>query len=205
MENIKSRQELLKEKAAKETRQIALLQHCTKIDQGLKNMPDNAANRAIWELVQNARDLSENCTIRIELTKEKFFFAHKGDPFTFSTFSSLIQQVSSLEKQLSETQGNTQAKLGQYGTGFITTHEFSRVIRVYGSMEANLEGDTEKLYVNLHDKDGNDGFIIDRQYDTIIDFLEKMDDQIVQATILLEEDATVTPREWTELHYALTP
>lgn len=205
MENIKSRQELLKEKAAKETRQIALLQHCTKIDQGLKNMPDNAANRAIWELVQNARDLSENCTIRIELTKEKFFFAHKGDPFTFSTFSSLIQQVSSLEKQLSETQGNTQPKVGQYGTGFITTHEFSRVIRVYGSMEANLEGDTEKLYVNLHDKDGNDGFIIDRQYDTIIDFLEKMDDQIVQATILLEEDATVTPREWTELHYALTP
>ena len=100
MSNNKTRQELLKEKAEKETRQIALLQHCTKIDQGLKSMPENAGNRAIWELVQNARDLSENCTIRIELTKDKFIFAHKGEPFTFSTFSSLIQQVSSLEKQL---------------------------------------------------------------------------------------------------------
>lgn len=94
MSNNKTRQELLKEKAEKETRQIALLQHCTKIDQGLKSMPENAGNRAIWELVQNARDLSENCTIRIELTKDKFIFAHKGEPFTFSTFSSLIQQVS---------------------------------------------------------------------------------------------------------------
>ncbi len=205
MSNNKTRRELLKEKAEKETRQIALLQHCTKIDQGLKSMPENAGNRAIWELVQNARDLSEDCTIRIELTKDKFIFAHKGEPFTFSTFSSLIQQVSSLEKQLRITHGNVAPKVGQYGTGFITTHEFSKMIRVFGSMEANLEDDPEKLYVNLHDKEGNEGFVIDREYESIIEFLDKMDDQIMQATNLLEEETSVTPREWTELHYVLSP
>ena len=204
MNKNKTRRELLKEKAERETRQIALLQHCTKIDQGLKDMPENAANRAIWELVQNARDLSEECIIRIVLEKEKFVFAHQGKAFTFSTFSSLIQQVSSLEKQCRITQGDEAPKVGQYGTGFITTHEFSRKIRVFGSMEASLEDDPEKLYVNLHDKEGNDGFIIDRQYDDIFEFLKKMDDQIVQATALLEEDAKMTPREWTELHYALS-
>lgn len=59
-------------------------QHCLKILQGIGKFDENTAHRAIWELVQNARDLansSENgskCVrIRIELSDDELLFARK--------------------------------------------------------------------------------------------------------------------------------
>lgn len=94
------RLELLRKQAEEKDRQLDLIQHCTKISQGLENLPRNAGDRAIWELVQNACDLSKECHIRMTLKKDEFAFSHKGTPFNYETLSSLIRQVSSAKKQI---------------------------------------------------------------------------------------------------------
>lgn len=99
---------------------LNLIQHCTKISQGLDKIPLNADDRAIWELVQNACDLSkhEPCHIKMTLTKDQFVFTHKGRLFTYETLSSLIRQVSSSGKQIRQTEGDELPTEGQYKTCF---------------------------------------------------------------------------------------
>ena len=76
--------------------------------------------RAIWELVQNARDMvSSGKRAQIEFTRkqDELIFQHDGLPFTPSTIEALIMQTSSKDKANS-------VQVGQYGTGFLTTHLF---------------------------------------------------------------------------------
>lgn len=56
-------------------------QCCTKIRTGLDNLDANSGDRAIWELVQNACDLSDNAIIRIILHDNELLFEHQGKPF----------------------------------------------------------------------------------------------------------------------------
>ena len=123
---METRNDLLKKQAERQDRMLDLLQHCSKISTGIDNLASNSGDRAIWELVQNAKDLSEECYICMHLTKERFVFKHKGMPFNYETLMSLIKQVSSSEKQFREKNSDGLPKVGQYGTGFLTTHAFSR-------------------------------------------------------------------------------
>ena len=100
-DNVTREQKLLAQ-AQKKDLELDLIQHCTKISQGLDKLSPNSGDRAIWELVQNARDLSKDCHIRMTLTGDEFVFAHQGEPFTYETLTSLIKQVSSTEKQYRE-------------------------------------------------------------------------------------------------------
>jgi len=46
-----------------------LLAYCKKISQGIENLDEKSGERAIWELVQNARDMDENCQIHIDYSQ----------------------------------------------------------------------------------------------------------------------------------------
>ena len=69
---------LQNQKREKERRQDNK-QHATKIDQGLRSVDSQTGpTRAIWELCQNARDLAEDCHIKIELSKDQFLRLMQG-------------------------------------------------------------------------------------------------------------------------------
>lgn len=87
---------------------------------GISNNTNVRPVRAIWELVQNARDVvKEGGRAKILFKREKnsLLFQHDGIPFTHKTIEALILQTSS-----KATENNTE--VGQYGTGFLTTHKF---------------------------------------------------------------------------------
>lgn len=75
--------------------------------------------RAIWELVQNAHDVSYDAGTNIEFERhtDKFVFMHDGRPFEINNLNALNIQTSSKVR-------NSIIQIGQYGTGFLTTHKF---------------------------------------------------------------------------------
>ncbi|MDD2635139.1 MAG: DUF3883 domain-containing protein [Bacteroidales bacterium] len=110
-------------------------QHADKIIQGIKGLTEKDAKRAIWELFQNAIDITENCEVTINLTEDTLTFEHNGEPFNPSTLDCLFKQVSS--KTLEEVKINfdNNEPVGQFGTGFITTHQFGKIIEITGSLK----------------------------------------------------------------------
>lgn len=147
-------------------------QSCNKIDQGLDKLDPRSRERAIWELFQNARDLArtddngkKTAHIKIKLTPTEFVFMHQGQPFDHDSLTSLVMQVSSEGKENDET-------VGQYGTGFITTHVFGRRLYVTGSMNMEKYTHTNGSYVDI------ERFVIDRTYDNITEFIDKVANQL---------------------------
>ncbi len=61
-----------------QTQRNDLKQHADKIIQGIKKIGPNHAKRAIWELFQNAVDLSPSCEISISITEDELIFSHNG-------------------------------------------------------------------------------------------------------------------------------
>lgn len=102
-----------------------------KIFTGIRELkPDYAEKRAIWELFQNALDtVDENGNIEIAKTNKGLLFKHNGRPFKDDEFGGLIKQFS-----VGKTYGNNSKKLGQYGTGFISTHVYGKKIFINGSI-----------------------------------------------------------------------
>ena len=177
-----------KAEARKEEIRQNVKSHCTKIRDGIRENGTTSGERAIWELFQNARDLSDNAEIKITLTNDEFVFSHKGKSFTYDSLCSLVKQVSSQEKE-------DDISVGQYGTGFLTTHKFGRKITINGSM---LISDDPKVYVDVKD------FLINREnFNNIPLFIEDMTEQIGKVDKLMDGEQKTAPREWTELHYDL--
>lgn len=126
-------------KAEEEAKHSDMKQHADKLIQGFEKLEENHAKRAIWELFQNAIDLSEQCEVIITITEKTIEFKHNGKPFTANTLSSLIKQVSSKKSE------NNDDEVGQYGTGFITTHSFGKNIILSGALQ---EDDS---FIHFHD------------------------------------------------------
>lgn len=171
-------------------------QSCTKIDQGLDKLDPRSGERAIWELFQNARDLAQinetgnkEAHIKITLTPTEFVFAHQGRPFDDDSLSSLVMQVSSQGKENDDT-------VGQYGTGFLTTHVFGRKLNVTGSLDMSKY--VMGKFVNI------DNFVIDRTYDSISEFVDKVAEQLMNVNDFADAEKVDTCREWTELRYDLS-
>lgn len=171
-------------------------QSCNKIDQGLDKLDPRSRERAIWELFQNARDLArtddngkKTTHIKIKLTPTEFIFMHQGQAFNHDSLTSLVMQVSSEGKENDET-------VGQYGTGFITTHVFGRRLKVTGSMD--MEKYASGSYVDIN------SFVIDRTYDNIGDFIDKVAHQLSAVNDFADVQITSSCREWTELSYDLS-
>lgn len=137
METQVSRAELYKYK----TQRNDLKQHADKIIQGIKKIGPSHAKRAIWELFQNAVDLSPSCEIELKLSNNELIFSHNGVPFTMHTLDCLFTQVSSktlTEKKLEREEADP---IGQYGTGFMTSHSFGDVVKVSGAIQDEPEGE----------------------------------------------------------------
>ena len=137
----------LRKEEEKAERRATLKASFDKIKQGIADNGKRSGERAIWELIQNARDYSgeKPAVITIELSRDQLTFTHQGIPFTIRTIKDLILQQSTKHEG-----GDT---VGQYGTGFMTTHEFSRKVFIKGDCRI---GKTD-VYVPLPE-----GFCLDR-------------------------------------------
>ena len=124
-----NRKELIK-KTLKEDERSDLKQHADKMLRDFEKFKDNSPNRAIWELVQNACDLTTQCKIIIDYRNDKISFTHNGKPFVSKSLISLIKQVSGKygEEEIEE--------VGKYGTGFLTTHTFGRKFIINSVLKA---------------------------------------------------------------------
>lgn len=171
-------------------------QSCTKIDQGLDKLDPRSGERAIWELFQNARDLAQidhngekKAHIKITLTPSEFIFAHQGRPFDHDSLTSLVMQVSSQSKENEDS-------VGQYGTGFLTTHVFGRRLYVTGSLDMSKYIPSTYTDINR--------FVIDRTYANITEFVDKVAHQLLAVNDFADATKTSNCRQWTELNYDLS-
>lgn len=152
-----------------------------KIYTGIREIkPDYAEKRAIWELFQNALDTIDELG-KIEITKSAkgFIFKHNGRPFSDLEFGGLIKQFS-----VGKLYGDNKDKIGQYGTGFISTHVYGKTIKVNTSIELD-----DKRYKILKD------FKLDRSAPTP----ELLTDDLIKQDAFLEELIDVNQE------YALNP
>lgn len=93
--------------------------------------------RWMWELLQNASDLGDNVKARIEITSDRLKFSHNGKPFTLDEAYNLIMPDSTKDDETT----HRKSVIGQFGTGFISTHILSKIIQIEGIIE-----DDEQLY-----------------------------------------------------------
>lgn len=93
--------------------------------------------RWMWELLQNASDLGDEVKTRFEMTDDKMIFSHNGKPFSLDEAYNLIMPDSTKDDELT----HKKSVIGQFGTGFISTHILSKIIQISGVIE-----DDEDLY-----------------------------------------------------------
>ena len=111
---------------------------------GIGNNNGVAPVRAIWELVQNARDVTSNgrrAKIVFTRKENELVFQHDGIPFTHKTIEALILQTSSKVS-------SNNVQVGQYGTGFLTTHLFGLKFNLTAPL---LTSDEFKRYYKIED------------------------------------------------------
>lgn len=115
-----------------------ILQHISRVRD---SSHDGQARRWIWELIQNAKDASfpgEPVKIRVRLTPQELIFSHNGRPFNVKGILSIINQVSSKQPDNEET-------TGKFGTGFVTTHLLSEVVRLKSVLSDSDSSTDEEL------------------------------------------------------------
>ena len=181
----KEKQKQLQEEQEEQKRRQDNKQHCQKILDGIGKFDNTTAERAVWELIQNARDLSEHAKVKLTLTRDHLIFTHEGSPFDYESFTSLIKQISSAHKEEKDT-------VGQFGTGFMTTHKFSRIVKISGSVKLD-----EGIFVDIED------FELDRRPDDLQGMLETMSKQLAFADKLLDQATRENPRPETTFVYQL--
>jgi len=136
---------------------------------------DFSSNRAIWELVQNACDLSSKCEIIIDYGNNRISFSHNGKPFNTKSLISLIKQVSGKYGEQQDIK-----EVGKYGTGFLTTHTFGRKFSV------NSVLDTGEFYLPIND------FEIDRTPKTWELLSDNISDQKKRVYEILKNETAIS-------------
>lgn len=91
--------------------------------------------RWMWELLQNASDLGDEINTEFEITDTELIFRHNGKPFGLSEAFNLIMPDSSKDEESLHSKEQENPPIGQFGTGFISTHILSKRIRVNGIVE----------------------------------------------------------------------
>ncbi|UAJ14350.1 sacsin N-terminal ATP-binding-like domain-containing protein [Aquirufa lenticrescens] len=101
-----------------------------------KDIPSDAnklKRRWFWELLQNASDYNEEVHVILELYSDKIIFKHNGLPFSPMDARNLIAPDSGKDN----TDLRSEDTIGQFGTGFISTHVLSSIITVEGIVKVN--------------------------------------------------------------------
>lgn len=124
-------------------------------------------NRWVWELLQNARDASPEDGVSVWLIHkpDRVIFRHSGVPFTHKSIAHLIYHGST-KYDLSDS-----GPIGQFGTGFLTTHLISKTVKVKGRT------DDGKHFDFLLDRRGDNAdelqVAMDASWDAFIETLTK--------------------------------
>ena len=93
----------------------------------------------MWELLQNASDLGDEIHTEFEITDSKLIFRHNGKPFGLDEAFNLIMPDSSKDEESLHSKEQENPPIGQFGTGFISTHILSKRIRIKGIVEDSEE------------------------------------------------------------------
>ena len=104
----------------------------------IKDIPSDVnklKRRWFWELLQNASDYNEEVEVILELFADKIVFKHNGLPFSPMDARNLIAPDSG--KDNSELRAED--TIGQFGTGFISTHVLSSIITVEGIVKVGTQ------------------------------------------------------------------
>ena len=162
----------LRNEELEDQRRATLKASFDKITQGIADNGARSGERAIWELLQNARDYSGDrpADVTIELDRDNLIFSHHGTPFSTGTIYDLILQQSS-KRQGGDT-------VGQYGTGFMTTHEFSRRVYISGDCQIRNTG----VYVPLPKE-----FCLDRSMEEEESFIAEMESELREIDALFDQ------------------
>lgn len=104
--------------------------------------------RWFWELLQNACDYNDKVIVELEITSDFLYFRHNGSPFTLSQAINLILPDSDKD------QDKNPEVIGQYGSGFISTHILSTHITVTGTLQG--EKDDQHPFEFLLDRSAHD-------------------------------------------------
>ena len=105
----------------------------------LKSNRADVVSRWIWELLQNARDASSgdgHLVAAVERQSDSITFQHNGRGFREKEIAHLIYHGS--------TKSEDASSLGQFGSGFLTTHLLSPRIEVSGYLDEALADDDEE-------------------------------------------------------------
>ena len=83
-----------------------------------------------WELMQNAKDSisgsgRESVEVKLEIKDDTVIYQHDGCPFNGKTYLALLYKYS-------EGKANNTESTGRFGTGFLTTHSLSKVVKMEG-------------------------------------------------------------------------
>ncbi|MGB3466619.1 MAG: hypothetical protein WBA74_15165 [Cyclobacteriaceae bacterium] len=143
----------------------------------LSPIPSNVndlQHRWFWELLQNASDYNDSVDVALEIHEDKIVFMHNGNPFRPSDAENLIAPDSGKDSdELKERD-----MIGQFGTGFISTHVISPIVTVEGVMKSEKETDQ---YLKFH-------FTLDRT-----DFDDKEALKLSIPKISAELDESIVP------------
>ena len=116
----------IKDRVLTENTAQGILNHLRELESNRARMQ----RRWIWELLQNARDAAADdnthLVASVELGNGELVFQHNGRGFTMEEVAHLIYHGSTKLED-----ANT---LGQYGSGFLTTHLLSPEIDVSGQL-----------------------------------------------------------------------
>lgn len=175
----------------KERRQ-RLVGYCKKIAQGIENLDERSEERAFWELIQNARDMAENCLIKIQLCPDKLIFSHHGKPFDYISLLALVTQNSSKDDPEVD-------QVGRYGTGFMTTHKFNDIVTVDGPYQI----EDESGYVEIGGLTLNRSFCNNATLDAAVN---KMEIEIGEVENMFTKEPIYRelPNKWTSFTYELS-
>jgi hypothetical protein len=100
--------------------------------QGIPSDIEKLQRRWFWELLQNASDYNDEVEVILELFPDKVIFKHNGKPFRPIDTENLIAPDSGKD----DKETRTEDMIGQFGTGFISTHVLSSHITVNGIIKS---------------------------------------------------------------------
>ena len=117
----------IKDRVLTENTAQGILNHLRELESNRARMQ----RRWIWELLQNARDAAADddthLVASVELGNGELVFQHNGRGFTMEEVAHLIYHGS--------TKLEDEKTIGQYGSGFLTTHLLSPDIDVSGQLD----------------------------------------------------------------------
>lgn len=139
------------------------------------NDPSKSYRRWIWELMQNAKDVPNKqfsrVSIQIILKENELIFKHNGDPFIMGNITGLIQQVSSKASDSSNDEVT-----GKFGTGFISTHLLSDIIKVNGIVNYK---NTHRSFEVLLDRAGRTSEELLPKIETALERIRQIEDDAI--------------------------